>query len=98
MPGTSRRGRGAGLGLPIGLALGFAYACGVVLHTGPAPTRPTPSTWSASDVTIAYVGHACVLIDVAGTRILTDPTFFQRIGVTVGPWTIGPKRVVEAAL
>ncbi len=39
-----------------------------------------------------------MLIDFGGTRILTDPTFFDRIGVRIGPVTIGPKRVVRSAL
>ena len=39
-----------------------------------------------------------MLIDFGGTRILTDPTLFDRIGVTLGPLTIGPKRVVASAL
>ena len=90
--------------LAVALVLGvvfvaFAYACGVVLQaTAPAPAHPTPARWSSSDLTIAYVGHASVLIDFGGTRILTDPTFFDRIGLSVGPLTLGPRRVVRAAL
>jgi L-ascorbate metabolism protein UlaG (beta-lactamase superfamily) len=83
----------------LGVVLGFAYACGVVLQpTVPAPVKPAPRTWSTNDLTIAYVGHASVLIDFAGTRILTDPTFFDRIGLSIGPVTLGPKRVVRSAL
>jgi L-ascorbate metabolism protein UlaG (beta-lactamase superfamily) len=95
-----RGGRWALVVLLLGaMALGFAYACGVVLQTtAPAPRRPTPARWSAANLTIAYVGHASVLIDFAGTRILTDPAFFARVGLAVGPFTVGPKRVVEAAL
>jgi L-ascorbate metabolism protein UlaG (beta-lactamase superfamily) len=82
------------------VALGaVANACG-----GPwrrpveAPAHPDPRTWSPDDLTIAYVGHASVLIDFAGTRILTDPTFFARIGVQIAGLTLGPTRVVRAAL
>lgn len=64
----------------------------------PSPIRPTPTAWSSRDVTIAYLGHASVLIDFAGTWILTDPTFFARIGPQVGGVTVGPKRLVEVAL
>jgi len=79
--------------------LGFAYTCGAVLQTSVEPSiRPKPSTWSANDLTIALVGHASVLIDFAGTRILTDPAFFDRVGITIGPFTLGLKRVVRAAL
>ncbi len=78
---------------------GFAYACGVVMQRSEPPeVRPVPSTWPPDALTIAYVGHASVLLDFAGTRVLTDPAFFERIGVTFGPWTLGPKRVVGSAL
>lgn len=76
-----------------------AYACASPWRRPvPAPVRPEPRSWAADGLTIAYVGHATVLIDFAGTRILTDPAFFSRIGVTLGPLTIGPTRVVRAAL
>jgi L-ascorbate metabolism protein UlaG (beta-lactamase superfamily) len=94
-----RPARWVALAVVVAAVLGFAYACGVVLQPTSEPTvRPAPRTWSAADLTMAYVGHASVLIDFAGTRILTDPTFFDRIGVAVGPLTFGPKRVTRAAL
>jgi L-ascorbate metabolism protein UlaG (beta-lactamase superfamily) len=49
-------------------------------------------------VTFAYLGHASVLIDFEGTMLLTDPTLFPRIGLSLGPLTIGPKREVASAL
>ncbi len=95
----TRRARWAALSLVLVGVLGFAYACGVVLQsTAEPPARPSPRTWSAANLTIAYVGHASILVDFGGTRILTDPTFFDRIGLAIGPVTIGPKRVVRAAL
>jgi L-ascorbate metabolism protein UlaG (beta-lactamase superfamily) len=96
---VTRRARWAALLLVLVGVLGFAYACGVVLQsTAEPPVRPSPRTWSAANLTIAYVGHASILVDFGGTRILTDPTFFDRIGLAIGPVTIGPKRVVRAAL
>ena len=93
------RGRWAALLVVVTGVLWVAYACGGVLRTSvPASIRPTPSTWSPANLTIAYVGHASVLIDFAGTRILTDPAFFERIGVNLGPLTLGPKRDVRSAL
>jgi L-ascorbate metabolism protein UlaG (beta-lactamase superfamily) len=77
----------------------IAYACCPALQPPAAPpATPQPSTWSAADLTIAYVGHASVLIDFHGTLILTDPAFFERIGVHLGGVTLGPKRLVRAAL
>jgi L-ascorbate metabolism protein UlaG (beta-lactamase superfamily) len=49
-------------------------------------------------LTIAFLGHACVLIDFGGTKLLTDPALYDRIGLGIGPFTIGPKRVVASAL
>jgi L-ascorbate metabolism protein UlaG (beta-lactamase superfamily) len=63
-----------------------------------APHAPTPSAWSKADLTIAYLGHASVLIDFGGTLLLTDPTLYDRIGIALGPITIGPKRLVAPAL
>lgn len=83
----------------VAVVTGFAFACGMVLQpTTPAPIRPMPGQWNAGELTIAYLGHAQVLIDFAGTWILTDPAFFERIGITIGPVTLGPKRLVASAL
>ena len=63
-----------------------------------APHKPAPDTWSDNAVTLAWLGHATVLINFYGVRILTDPTLFRRIGVDVGLGTIGPLRLVQCAL
>jgi L-ascorbate metabolism protein UlaG (beta-lactamase superfamily) len=64
----------------------------------PAPFRPKPGEWSDQAVTASLLGHATVLINFLGFRILTDPVFFARVGVRFGPITIGPKRYVSCAL
>ena len=63
-----------------------------------APLTPTPGTWADNAITIAWLGHATVLINFYGLRILTDPTFFPRIGVDAWVGTIGPLRLVQCAL
>jgi L-ascorbate metabolism protein UlaG (beta-lactamase superfamily) len=63
-----------------------------------APHKPTPATWSDNAVTLAWLGHATVLINFYGVRILTDPVLFRRIGVDLGLGTIGPLRLVQCAL
>lgn len=63
-----------------------------------APHAPDPSSWSDHAVTIAWLGHATVLINFYGVRIVTDPTFFDRIGVDLGLGTVGPLRLVKCAL
>lgn len=64
----------------------------------PAPVTPTPGAWSDNAITLAWLGHATVLINFYGFRILTDPTFFSRIGVDAWVGTIGPLRLVQCAL
>ena len=63
-----------------------------------APHTPDPSAWSDNAITLAWLGHATVLINFYGVRILTDPTLFRRIGVDVGVGTLGPLRLVQCAL
>ena len=65
----------------------------------PAPLhKPAPSTWSDSDITLAWLGHATVLINFYGLRIITDPALYSRIGVDLGIGSLGPLRLVQCAL
>ncbi len=63
-----------------------------------APHKPSHATWSDNAITLAWLGHATVLVNFYGVRILTDPTLFPRIGVDVGLGSIGPLRLVHCAL
>jgi L-ascorbate metabolism protein UlaG (beta-lactamase superfamily) len=63
-----------------------------------APFKPAPATWSDNALTLAWLGHATVLINFYGVRILTDPTLYPRIGVDLGLGTLGPLRLVQCAL
>lgn len=58
------------------------------------PARPvplvTPTFGPAAGLAATWIGHASVLVEIAGTRILTDPVFGER----VSPFRqIGPKRL-----
>lgn len=64
----------------------------------PAPHTPTPGTWDDNAITMAWLGHATVLINFYGLRVLTDPVLFSRCGVSVGLGSIGPLRLVRCAL
>jgi L-ascorbate metabolism protein UlaG (beta-lactamase superfamily) len=64
----------------------------------PAPHTPTPSSWSDNGITLAWLGHATVLINFYGVRILTDPALYSRIGVDLGLGILGPLRLVGCAL
>lgn len=64
----------------------------------PAPHRPDPALWPDDTITAAWLGHATVLVNFCGLRFVTDPTFFERIGIRIGPFTFGPKRYIAAPL
>jgi len=64
----------------------------------PSPHTPTPLAWSDQSVTLAWLGHATVLINFYGVKILTDPAFFPRVGISIGVGVAGPKRYVRPAL
>ena len=63
-----------------------------------APHKPDPSSWPDRGITMAWLGHATVLVDFYGVRILTDPALFPRIGVDAIVGTIGPLRLTACAL
>jgi L-ascorbate metabolism protein UlaG (beta-lactamase superfamily) len=64
----------------------------------PAAAKPNPKAWPDNAITICWLGHATTLINFYGVRILTDPAFFSRIGISFGLGTLGPKRYVACAL
>jgi L-ascorbate metabolism protein UlaG (beta-lactamase superfamily) len=60
--------------------------------------KPNPSSWRDDEINIAWIGHATVLINFFGKIILTDPVFFERIGVYFFGMTFGPSRYTLPAL
>ena len=64
----------------------------------PAPHRPEPATWDDGRLTVAWLGHATVLVNFYGTWLLTDPALRERVGLRVGGLTLGPRRLVRPAL
>jgi L-ascorbate metabolism protein UlaG (beta-lactamase superfamily) len=64
----------------------------------PAFAKPEPEKWSDAAVTLAWLGHATVLINFFGIKILTDPVLFPRVGIRLPGFTIGPKRLTAPAL
>jgi L-ascorbate metabolism protein UlaG (beta-lactamase superfamily) len=64
----------------------------------PSPSKPTPSHWSDNRITLAWLGHSTVLINFYGIRILTDPALGNRVGISLGLGTAGPKRYIAPAL
>ncbi len=68
--------------------------CGVL----PAPLRPAPRAWPDRGLFAAWLGHSTVLLKIDGITLLTDPVFSRRIGINLGPLTLGIKRLVAPAL
>lgn len=57
---------------------------------------PDLSGWSDQSLDVCWIGHATVLINFYGFKILTDPVFFDRVGLGTPLGTIGRKRLVSA--
>lgn len=63
-----------------------------------APHRPRPDEWPDDRLTVAWLGHATVLMNFYGTWIVTDPALRARVGVHAAGLTVGPRRLVAPAL
>lgn len=64
----------------------------------PAPHRPVPADWSDDRLTVSWLGHATVLLNLYGTIVLTDPVLERRIGLGRGIAKVGPRRLIQPAL
>ena len=64
----------------------------------PAPHRPDPKSWGERGLYAAWLGHTTVLLKIDGFTLLTDPVFSTRVGIGLGPVTLGLKRLVAPAL
>jgi L-ascorbate metabolism protein UlaG (beta-lactamase superfamily) len=64
----------------------------------PAPLKPNPAMWSDDQITVCWLGHSTVLINFYGLHILTDPALGNRVGMSLGLGTAGPKRYIAPAL
>ena len=61
-------------------------------------SRPNLEKWRDSEINIAWIGHATGLINFFGKYILTDPVFFEAVGVYIEGFILGPKRASLPAL
>jgi L-ascorbate metabolism protein UlaG (beta-lactamase superfamily) len=60
--------------------------------------NPNVDRWRDDEINIAWIGHATVLINFFGKYILTDPVFFEAVGVYFEGFIFGPKRASLPAL
>ncbi len=69
------------------------------VRTVPASSqKPEPASWKDNAITLAWIGHATVLINFYGFHILTDPVFGARVGIDLRLTTLGPKRYTAPAM
>ena len=64
----------------------------------PAPHKPNPTAWPDTGLHAAWLGHSTVLLKIDGFLLITDPVFSEKVGIEIGPITVGMKRLVEPAL
>src|SRR5580700_389388 len=64
----------------------------------PSPEHPNPKLWTDRGLYAAWLGHSTVLLKLDGVTILTDPVLSDRVGLSLGPMTLGLKRLVAPAL
>jgi L-ascorbate metabolism protein UlaG (beta-lactamase superfamily) len=63
-----------------------------------ASEHPDPRRWPDHGLHVTWLGHSTVLVKIEGTTILTDPVFSDRIGLDLGLFTLGLKRLTAPAL
>jgi len=64
----------------------------------PPARHPDPRKWPDKGLFAAWLGHATVLLKIDGFTILTDPVLGSKVGINLGPVTLGLKRLVEPAV
>jgi L-ascorbate metabolism protein UlaG (beta-lactamase superfamily) len=74
------------------------YAREIPRPIAPPSVVPDPRRWPDRGIHAAWLGHATILMKCDGYTILTDPIFSARCGISLGPITLGIKRLVAPAL
>lgn len=66
----------------------------------PAPAGHVPDLkdWERHALAALWIGHATVLLRIGGMTVLTDPVFSNRVGLGLGLFTGGPRRLVAPAM
>ena len=65
---------------------------------GITPLHPDPASWPSDRITLAWLGHSTVLLNVFGTWVITDPVLGRRVGLSIGPVQVGVRRLTPPAL
>ena len=77
----------------------FAAYAASMNEDAAAAAHPEPASWPSDELTISNLGHATLLMNYFGVRVLTDPSLFSRVGLAFDSlFSIGPKRVTPPPL
>src|SRR5208282_4685737 len=89
----------AAVALSLMLALEMRSASGSDDGAVVSAGKLDPARWSERTLTIANLGHSALLMDWFGTRVISDPTLFNQVGLSLDSLlTIGPRRRVAPPL
>lgn len=81
------------------LSLGVKATSDATAASQEAHSRLDPVSWRDDSLTIANLGHSTLLMNYFGVRVISDPAFFDRVGLSLGGLlTIGPRRHAPVAL
>ena len=91
----SHRHRAIAVVVLVALAIGvIVFATALADRQMPPTMRPNPNSWPQDRITLSNLGHATVLMNFLGVRVITDPSLFERVGLAFDSiFTIGPKRL-----
>lgn len=62
------------------------------------PLDPDWAAWPSDRITLAWLGHSTVLLNLFGTWVITDPVLGRRVGLSIGPVQVGVRRLTPPAL
>ncbi|MGO9454713.1 MAG: MBL fold metallo-hydrolase [Candidatus Binataceae bacterium] len=80
-------------------AIATPYALAMDPEQIPVAATPNPASWPDDDLTIANLGHATLLMNYFGVRVISDPSFFNKVGLSFDSiFTVGPRRVTAPPL
>jgi len=84
-----------GIAVVVALAVWVAiFATALADKPMPPTIKPNPVSWPHDRITVSNLGHATLLMNFLGVRVITDPSLFERVGLAFGSiLTIGPKRM-----
>ena len=70
------------------------FATALAVRPMPPTIKPNPVGWPQDRITVSNLGHASLLMNFMGVRVITDPSLFDRVGLAVDSiFTVGPKRM-----